>query len=461
MKIGLISFAHLLDWTGITRLIDQIAAEMVKRGHSVTIIAKEGKASSKIPTSALAYKHELLTLNLDTDSGRKQAREKIANSGLDVCAASVGGTEILYLPWLFKNTNIPFVHGEAADPRVFVYERWEPYEHFGVLSCAAAFTVLLEEYLPFYPQVLRKKARVIGNPAPPPADIDFKARREKKTRTIIAVGRFNEDDKRFSMLLRAFALLHNEFPDWRVKLVGDGPFMQYYEIMATKLGIKRLVEFTGSVSDVSTHYKTADIFCLPSFRAEGLPMVFLEASAHALPLVGYSSCAASAALITPEIGALAKNTPGLELEVLAKALSSLMTLTPQDREKIGILCLNTFQKKYANNIIFDQWETLLVQVSNKEVPKNMLMQEWPGLEPDSPVWTEKLLTAAGNEIAERALPLVSPETSSADEETECVRLRSKLARIECDYKQLEKKYAELLRQFQALAGKTHKKIKPR
>ena len=52
MKIGFVSFAHLVDWTGITRLIDQLAAKMAARGHEVVIIAQEGIASQTVRKSA-------------------------------------------------------------------------------------------------------------------------------------------------------------------------------------------------------------------------------------------------------------------------------------------------------------------------------------------------------------------------------------------------------------------------
>ena len=472
MKIGFVSLEHLRDWTGITRLIDRIASEMVARGHDVTIIAldNKGRASAKTPVSAIAYPHELITLDLSRPAGRREARDKIAASKLDVCAASIGNTQVMYMPWLFRGSGVPFILGEPADPRVFNFARWQPYEHYGTLFSADAFTTLLPQYLPFYPEALRPRAAVIGNPAPPAADIDFAARREKTIRTIITAGRFNEEDKRFSFLLRAFALLSEDFPDWRLKLAGDGPYWEYYDIMAEQLGIKKFVDFTGAVADMDSHYESADIFCLPSFRAEGFPMVFLEASAHALPLVGYSSCAASSALIGPDIGALAgsvngQNTP----EALADALRALMELSPEKREAVGLRARKTFQDNYGGGVIFDQWERLFEDTLEKTraLGKTALERifdsmtdigkEWDGLGPDSPVWTPELLGSAAAEIARREDPVKAPDESDAGEEPESVRLRCELARLRRDYGALEKKYGALLGQFQALAGKRGKR----
>jgi glycosyltransferase involved in cell wall biosynthesis len=447
MKIGFLSMDHLRDWTGITRLIDRIAAEMARRGHEVFLLAHENKAATQtkknVPVGQCDYLHTLVTFSLDNPANILSAREKIAECGLDVCMTSMGNTDLLYMPRLFHGSRTPYIIGEAADPRVFIYERWQPYEHFAALNGAAAIQILLKEYRPFYPDALKPRITTIGNPAPPKAEVDFAARRSKEIRHIVAVGRFNEADKRFSVLLRAFALLCRDFPEWHLKLVGDGHYWEYYHEMAKQLGIKQLVNFTGAVPDPAEHYNQADIFCLPSFKAEGLPMVYVEASAHALPLIGFESCVASNALITPDTGALAKN--GIDAvhgtpEQLVGALRSLMERTPEQREEIGRNTQRIFQERFNEKLIFDSWEKLFMDV----------LEKWKGFEPDSPIWTPELLNAATEEAASRPMPLVSPEISAADEQTENVRLRCELAKGKIVYTELENKYNALLRQFQAV-----------
>jgi hypothetical protein len=304
--------------------------------------------------------------------------------------------------------------------------------------------------------------------------VDFEVRRAKQIRTIIAVGRLNEDDKRLSYLLRAFAALRNEFGGWRLKLVGDGPHWEYYNIMAEQLGIKALVDFTGAVSDTEPHYNSADILCLPSLRAEGLPLVFLEASAHALPLVGYSSCISSAALIAPDMGAVADaESPAGVIDALAAALRSLMQLLPEERERMGVRVRDVLQGRYGGSIVYDELEALFARTLKKtrEAGKTALEviaemnkagtgigAQWDGLEPDNPVWTPGLIAQAAAEFVGREDPLSTPESTSAPEEAESVRLRCELASLKADYTVLEKKYAALMGQFQlAAGGKKHGK----
>ncbi|MCL2081580.1 MAG: glycosyltransferase [Oscillospiraceae bacterium] len=459
MKIGFISFDHLRNWHGITRQVDRLAAAMSDRGHRIVIAALEGNASAKIPVSTRPYPHELITLNLSGKRG--EAREKIAASGMDVCFASMGGSQILHMPGLLRGSGIPFVFGDPYDPRARSFAIWQPYESFGALACADTVQTLLPEYIPFYPEALRARVTDVGIPAPPPAEIDFAARRNRKTRVIIGVGRFNEMEKRFSLLLRAFALLHNDFPDWRLKLVGDGPYWAFYHEMAAQLGIKSRTDFTGSVADPEPHYAQADIFCMPSL-IEGFGLVVGEAAACALPLAGFRFCVPAASLIEPGTGALAGDTTH---EALAETLRSLMALSPEERERMGARSREAHMRRYGGEVIFDRWEESVKQTIENaganggtaldRIWRNRMLRyigpEWDGLEPDSPVWTEKLLEAAAGEITARGDPMTPCEQPDADAEN--VRLRCELARLREDYGRLEKKYTQLLAQYQTPQGR--------
>jgi len=69
--------------------------------------------------------------------------------------------------------------------------------------------------------------------------------------------------------------------------VGGGD-LSGYERLATKLGVRQYVKFTGYVKEERKllYYGVSDIFVLPSIEAfEVFPLVLLEASANGLPIV--------------------------------------------------------------------------------------------------------------------------------------------------------------------------------
>lgn len=102
---------------------------------------------------------------------------------------------------------------------------------------------------------------------------------------VLCVGRL-VPDKGQLLLLEAVAELHGRGVSVELSLVGDGPDADALRAGAARLGIADAVTFLGSRSpaEVASLYRSADVFCLPSF-AEGLPVVLMEAMAAGLPVV--------------------------------------------------------------------------------------------------------------------------------------------------------------------------------
>ena len=102
---------------------------------------------------------------------------------------------------------------------------------------------------------------------------------------VLCVGRL-VPDKGQLLLLEAMAELRERGIAVALTLVGDGPDRDALSLSAARLGIGGSVVLRGSLgqSDVAALYRSADVFCLPSF-AEGLPVVLMEAMAHGLPVV--------------------------------------------------------------------------------------------------------------------------------------------------------------------------------
>ena len=99
------------------------------------------------------------------------------------------------------------------------------------------------------------------------------------------VGRMSSDaHKRFSDLIKAFAILVNKNNKIKLILVGDGPEKSNYEKLVKELNIENNVIFAGYQNNIGNYYSIIDIFCLTSaFEAFGL--VLAEAMLHKLPVV--------------------------------------------------------------------------------------------------------------------------------------------------------------------------------
>jgi glycosyltransferase involved in cell wall biosynthesis len=99
-----------------------------------------------------------------------------------------------------------------------------------------------------------------------------------------AIGRL-VPQKAMHVLVDATPALLQADPATRVLIVGDGPLRADLEAQAARLGVAHAVRFAGYQEDVVSAYAAMDVFVLPS-RDEGFGLVFLEAMAMGVPVVG-------------------------------------------------------------------------------------------------------------------------------------------------------------------------------
>jgi vancomycin resistance protein YoaR len=99
----------------------------------------------------------------------------------------------------------------------------------------------------------------------------------------VSVGRLDEQ-KGYTYLLEAAAVLMKSEPGFRLRIVGDGPLRQSLEEQAASLGLGETVRFEGQSTEVRRHLQRAHVFVLSSLW-EGLPYTIIEAMASGLPVI--------------------------------------------------------------------------------------------------------------------------------------------------------------------------------
>lgn len=131
-------------------------------------------------------------------------------------------------------------------------------------------------------------------------------------------------------LIRAWPLILATTPDATLLLVGDGPYRSGLERMARHLGVDGSVVFTGAPSraELPGYFDAGDVFAMPcrtrrgGLDVEGLGMVFLEAAATGLPVVGGDSGNSADAIRDGETGYVVS---GVSVADLADRLNRLLT----------------------------------------------------------------------------------------------------------------------------------------
>lgn len=98
-----------------------------------------------------------------------------------------------------------------------------------------------------------------------------------------AVGRL-EPQKRFDLLLDAFATLREQHPQLRLVIAGDGSLSKALDAQRRSLHLTGAVVLTGHVTDVRPLHHAFDLF-VQSSDYEGTPNAVLEAMAMDTPIV--------------------------------------------------------------------------------------------------------------------------------------------------------------------------------
>ena len=108
-----------------------------------------------------------------------------------------------------------------------------------------------------------------------------------REKTVLAVGRLHEV-KRFELLIRQFAALHRQFPDWKLRIVGEGEERGRLEAAIKELHAENYVNLTGrkDADGVEDEMLRASLYAMTS-RSEGFPFVLLEAQSCGLPVVAF------------------------------------------------------------------------------------------------------------------------------------------------------------------------------
>ena len=131
-------------------------------------------------------------------------------------------------------------------------------------------------------------------------------------------------------LLKAWPRIKEKVPGAALLIVSGGPREAALHQLSERTGLAPSVRFTGSVpaAELPAHYAAGDVFAMPcrtrrgGLDVEGLGIVYLEASATGLPVVGGDSGGAPDAILDGETGYV---VPGRDTSALAERLIALLS----------------------------------------------------------------------------------------------------------------------------------------
>ena len=274
---------------GTQRVLTRLANDWATRGLRICVITLAGSASDK---------YEL------HPAVNRVALNSVGASRTKIVALISNARRLFRLRRALRLTNAPVIvsfltatnvltilaaAGLAA--RVVVSERNDPekqqlrwpwpllrrwsyaYAHVVTANSRGA----LEWLRSFVPD---SKLLLVPNPVSQPAAAVCHSNRKK---VILNIGRLSHQ-KAQDILIKAYAEVIENAPDWRLTIVGSGPEKAQLHELASMLGIADRVRWIEWTDDVDSLYRSSSIFVLPS-RYEGAPNTLLEAMGHGLPVI--------------------------------------------------------------------------------------------------------------------------------------------------------------------------------
>jgi len=226
----------------------------------------------------------------------------------------------------------------------------------GLYPSAASVVCLTETAMSRFPASIRGKGRIIPNPVLPPP-VPSVRNPHTYNRRIVYLGRL-APVKGLDRLLRAFAMVAGDHPDWRLEIWGIGEDESRLKRTAADLGIRNRVEFAGWSDSPHEVFQGADLFVMTS-HTEGFPNALCEAMASGVAPVCFDCPSGPRHIIRHGVDGIL--VPDGDVGGLARTMGYLMDNEPE-RKRLASRAPEVLERFDAGKVL-GMWEDLLDEVS--------------------------------------------------------------------------------------------------
>lgn len=254
----------------------------------------------------------------------------------------------VYPGWVCSREGVPLVvsprgtlSGWAMSHGSIVKKLFWPFVQRPALAATRCFhATALSEYEDIRRVGFTQPVAVIPNGIDIP---DIVSVRQGPIRTLLFLGRIHPK-KGLPVLLRSWQAISKRFSDWRLRIVGPDNNGHLAEIqsLAAALQLQR-ISFEGPLygSHKTAAYRDSDLFVLPT-HSENFGVSVAEAMAAGTPVIVTRGA--------PWQGIEAHGAgwwPEISVEALTDALSRAMSLSPAERQDMGVRGRNWMRQEYS------------------------------------------------------------------------------------------------------------------
>lgn len=166
---------------------------------------------------------------------------------------------------------------------------------------------------------------------------------------ILCAGRLTQQ-KAFDLAINAFALFSCRYPDYRLKIVGQGALEDELKQIALSKGVIDKIDFEGFQSDIFPYYAAAKFTLLTSLY-EGFPNVLVESITVGTPVVSVNCPSGPSEIVINDINGYLINSRK-EQDIAAGMLKA----AEQNWSQQSVAATS---EQYASHNIITNWRRLL------------------------------------------------------------------------------------------------------
>jgi len=174
-------------------------------------------------------------------------------------------------------------------------------------------------------------------------------------------------EKGHHLAIEALNKLLEKNVNLKLMIVGDGEYLTSLSRLIDKFGLKKRIILTGFVPNksIGNYYNAADIYLIPTLRAEGLPFALIEAMSIGLPIIASKAGGIPNVVKDGKDGLLIN--PGDTNDMVSKIL--ILLRNKNLREELGVKArqkvLNELNSENMVNRTLNVIESKLFAVKNK------------------------------------------------------------------------------------------------
>lgn len=340
---------------GAERVVTLLAKEFVKMGIKVDIVLLLDDAIHyEIPLGVnviplnTAPLSKLNRIKLLREYVKKQTtgREKlVAIPFHDTCLKSVlCATFGMRITTIACERNNPYIKGTSFLKKLLANIPF-------VLATKCVFQTI--DAMEYYSKMVRKKSTIIENPLSLNSEYKWKG---QGTKRILSIGRL-EEQKNQTLLIDAFREIHQEHPDYKLDIYGEGSLKSSLLDLISRYELDKYVTLKGHTKEVHKELEMSEIFVLPS-DYEGMSNALLEAMAIGVPVVStdHPIGGAKAVIINGENGLL---TEVRSKKQLVDAIQKIIDNPALARE----MSVNArkISDKLSSKEIAEKWKTFIMR----------------------------------------------------------------------------------------------------